>query len=254
MTRSTEASAADLIPFGDDIYLCSDPVRIVGMKLSATMTVVRLPARQLLVYSPIGLTAQRRAAIESLGTVSHLYAPNTFHHRWIGEWAWAFPNARIHAPRPLQKKRSDLNVYRLCGEHSLGELANAFEEVTIDGFALHESVLLHRPSGTLLVADLVHNIGKPTGFWTRAYSSAMGFYDRVALSKMIRWTAFTDAAKARESLDTLMSLDFDRLVVGHGSPIDGGARQVLAEAYDWLRPKRALLAPRHKVPSRGLCG
>lgn len=247
-------SPADLVGYGDDIFLCRDPVRIVGMKLTATMTVVRLPNRQLLLYSPVHLTEERRRAIESLGTVAELYAPNTFHHRWIGEWSRAFPEARVHAPKALREKRSDLTVRRVSDREPLGSLSSVFEEVSIGGFALHESVLLHRPSGTLLVADLVHNIGKPNDFWTRAYSKTMGFYDRVAISKMIRWTAFTDARAARHSLDSLFSLDFDRLVVGHGSPVSGGARQLLIDAYRWLHPKSTQLALRREAPRRGLCG
>jgi len=46
----------------------------------------------------------------------------------------------------------------------------------------------------------------------------MGFYDRVALSRMIRWAAFSDRAAARRSLDELLTRPFDRLIVGHGAP------------------------------------
>ena len=62
----------------------------------------------------------------------------------------------------------------------------------------------------------------------------MGFYDCVALSRMIRWTAFSDRAAARRSLDEVLSRPFDRVVVGHGAPIDTGGREVLAAAYRWL--------------------
>ena len=55
------------------------------------------PIRRTLVYSPVALTAERRSAVESLGRVAHVYAPNLYHHRWVGEWAAAFPSARVHA-------------------------------------------------------------------------------------------------------------------------------------------------------------
>ena len=63
----------------------------------------------------------------------------------------------------------------------------------------------------------------------------MGFYDRVALSRMIRWTGFSDRAAARRSLDELLARRFDRLVVGHGTPLGSGARESIAGAFDWLR-------------------
>jgi hypothetical protein len=67
----------------------------------------------------------------------------------------------------------------------------------------------------------------------------MGFYDCVALSRMIRWTAFTDRAAARRSLDELLALPFDRLIVGHGTPLTAGGREALAAAYSCL-PQRVI--------------
>jgi hypothetical protein len=95
-------------------------------------------------------------------------------------------------------------------------------------------VLVHRPTRTLVVADLVHNIGQPPHVWTRIYSRAMGFYDRVALSRMLRWAAFSDRAAARGSIDELLRQRFDQIIVGHGSPIRRDAHEALTAAYTWL--------------------
>ena len=86
--------------FAEGVWLASDPVRILGMRLTATMTALRLGDGSLLLYSPVAATAERRAALAALGPVAHLYAPNLYHHRWIGEWAAAFPAARVHAASP----------------------------------------------------------------------------------------------------------------------------------------------------------
>lgn len=84
-------------------------------------------------------------------------------------------------------------------------------------------MLVYRPARTLLIADLVHNVDRPRHPWARIYTRAMGFYDRFAISRMIRWTALSDRAAARRSLDELLTLPFDRLVVGHGAPLTAGA-------------------------------
>jgi hypothetical protein len=254
MAADPSVSPHALAPLAPGVWTATDPVRIVGMRLSATMSVVELPGARLLLFSPVALTAERRAAIDALGTVAHLYAPNTFHHLWVGAWADAYPRALVHAPRALRAKRPDLRIDREHDREPPGELAAAFDEVHVDGFVLEESVLVHRPSGTLLVADLVHNIGRPEGLWTATYTRAMGFYDRVAISRAIRWTAFHDRAAARSSIDRIAACNFDRLVVGHGSPIDTGGRAALLAAYEWLRPRRALLAPSLRTPRRGHCG
>ena len=195
-TIGMTANVGQLTPFDEGVWMDTQPTRIIGMDLTATMTVLRLGAGNLLVHSPISLTPQRRAAVEALGRVAHLYAPNLFHHMHMGEWASAYPSARVHAPADLAKKRPDLRISRTHGEDSHPDIAGFVDELRIDGFRLQESVLLYRPARTLLVADLVHNVGRPRGAWSKFYTKGMGFYDRVALSRMLRWTAFSDPAAA----------------------------------------------------------
>lgn len=224
----------ELTPFAEGVWVDSAPVRILGMPLRATMTVLRLSEGSLLIHSPITLTPARRAAIAALGPVAHLYTPNLYHHLWIGEWATAFPVARVHAPAGLAKKRPELRIDRVHNATPEPALAGVVDELHIDGFRLEESVLVYRPASTVVVADLVHNIGRPQHRWTEIYTRAMGFYDRVALSRMIRWAAFSDRAAARRSVEELLAQPFDRLIVGHGMPLAAGGREALTAAYTWL--------------------
>jgi hypothetical protein len=222
------------VAFAEGVWLATSPVTIVGMRLTATMTVLRLADGGLLVYSPGALTPERRAAVEALGPVRHLYAPNLFHHRWMDDWAAAFPAARVHAPRGLGKKRKGLRIDRVHGEAEEPAFAGSLDEISIEGFRLREGVLVHRATGTLVVADLVHNVGRPTQPWAVFYTRAMGFYDRVALSRAIRWTGFDDRAAARRSVAAVLERSFERLVPGHGEPLGAGAKPAFASAYAWL--------------------
>jgi hypothetical protein len=227
-----------LAPFADGVWLDSAPVRFAGMSLTATMAVLRLAGDKLLLYSPVAMTAERRAAVDALGSVAHVYAPNLYHHLSAGEWAGAYPSARLHAPAGLAKKRPELRIDRANASAPEPAFAGLVDEVRVDGFRLDESALLYRPASTLLVADLVHNVGRPEHLWTAFYARAMGFYDRVALSRMIRLAAFSDRAAARRSLDELLALRFESLVVGHGAPLAAGGRDALAAAYTWLPAQR----------------
>lgn len=223
-----------LTRFAEGVWVDTEPVRHLGLHLTATMAVLRLSDGSLLLYSPVAMTQRRRAAIEALGPVAHLYAPNLYHHRWIGEWATAFPSARLHAPAGLANKRRDLRIDRICGVEPEPAFADFIDELSIGGFRLEESVLVYRPAHTLVVADLVHNIGRPQHPWTAFYARTMGFYDRVALSRMLRWAAFSDRTAARRSIDDLLTRPFDRITVGHGLPLITGVKESLAAAYEWL--------------------
>jgi hypothetical protein len=231
----THAASESLTRFADGVWLCAAPVRFIGMHLTTTMAVLRLGDGSLLVWSPVALTPERRAAVEALGRVAHLYAPDLFHHLWLGDWITAFPAARVHAPRGMSKKRPDLRIDRVHGAAPEPAFAGTIDELPLEGFRLQETDLLYRPAQTLVVADLVHNIGRPAHGWTATYARMMGFYDRVAVSRVIRWTAFNDKRAARRCIDDLLARPFDRLVVGHGAPLASGGKEAVAAAYGWLR-------------------
>lgn len=235
--RTTSPSSSDvLVPLADGVWTAQAPLGFLGLRLTSTMAVLRLAAGDLLVYSPVALTPELRAAVDAVGRVAHLYAPNLFHHLWLGDWAAAFPKARVHAPRGLDRKRPGLRIDRLHGGDAAPEAAftGIVDELPIVGFRLKETALFHRPSGTLVVADLVSNVGRPAHGWTATYARMMGFYDRIALSRAIRWTGFDDKKAARRSLQAIVERPFDRLVVGHGQPVLAGGRDALAAAHGSL--------------------
>lgn len=218
----------------EGVHVAGAPVSIVGMPLETTMTVLGTGEGELLLHSPIPRSPELAAAVDALGRVTRLHAPNTFHHLSVGEWAGAYPDATLAAPPGLARKRPDLHVDSPQGGETR-RLAPGVLEIPIRGFRLEESVLFHEASRTLVVADLVHNVGAPRHAWTRFYTRLMGFHDRVALSRMIRWTGFSDRRAARESVDEILGLDFERVVVGHGAPILVDAKETLTVATAWLR-------------------
>jgi hypothetical protein len=222
------------------LWIDTAPVNILGMKLTSTMTILKLRDEALLLHSPLPLTHERRDWICSLGRVAHLYVPNTFHHLWVGDWAKAFPEARLHAPSGLSRKRSDLRIDRLHDQEREPSFEGVLDEVPIHGFRMMETVLVFHPSSAAIVTDLAHNVGRPTQAWAKLYTKAMGFYDQVALSSAIRWGGFDDKNAARQSVDALLAHSFERLLVGHGAPLLSGGHAALTNATQWLPTANAL--------------
>ena len=220
-----------MTPFAPELWVATEPVQHLGLQLTTTMALVRLGDGSLLAYSPVRLTSERRAAVDALGPVAHVYAPNTFHHLWAGEWTAAYPDARLHAPAGLAAKRSDLRIARVPGKSLEPAFAGVLEELPLDGFRLEETVLFHAPSRTLVAADLVQNVGRPEHLWTALYARMNGFYDRVALSRMLHWVAVSDRAALRRSVDKIVDHPFERVIVGHGEPVREEGRRKIARAY-----------------------
>lgn len=225
---------AELTPFADGVWVGVAPARIVGMPLTTTMTVLRMQDGSLLLHSPTAMTPERLKAVQALGDVTHLYAPSLTHQRRIGEWAGAFPRAKLHGPPGLARKRPDLRIDRIHGEPMAPEMAAAIHEHPIAGCRLEETVVYYHPARVLIVADLVHNIGRPKHTWTKIYAGLMGFYGHVAMSRVLRWLAFSDRKAARRSIDRVLDEPFEALIIGHGSHLDTGGKEALTAAYSWL--------------------
>jgi Domain of unknown function (DUF4336) len=220
--------------FAEGVWIASAPQKYLGWQLGARMTVVRLADGGLLIHSPIALDDSLKSGIDALGPVSHIIAPNLFHHLYVSPAADAFPEAKVHAPARLRKKRPDLQVDALLGAQSEPAWRDDLETLEVEGTLLDETIFWHKPSGTLVVADLIENFETADDWWTRSYLKLGGIHGKIGLSRMLR-LAYRDRRKARRDIDRLLDWDFDRIVLAHGKPIERDGSRALRETYAWLR-------------------
>jgi hypothetical protein len=197
------------------------------------MTVLKLGDGSLLVHSPLALDESLKREIDALGPVGHIVAPSLFHHLYAGDAARLFPEAKIHGPAGLRKKRPDLPLDAVLDGQSEPAWRDDLETLAIQGTLLDETVFWHKSSGTLVSADLIENFETAEDWWTRLYLQIGGIHGKVGVSRMLR-LAFRDRKRARHDIDQLLSWDFDRIVLAHGHPIDSNGVDALREAYEWL--------------------
>lgn len=223
-----------LVPFAGGVWTASAPHSFLGVRLGARMTLVRLPDGGLLVHSPIALTAALRAAIERLGVVRHIVAPNLYHHVYAAEHQAAWPDAMLHAPAGLARKRPDLRIDATLGPRAHADWEGALEPLAIEGSMLDETVLVHRPSRTLVSCDLVEQFSSTDHLPSRMYFQAMGIWKKPGLARALR-VVYRDRRAARRSFDALLEHDFERIVLSHGELIEANGREILRDVYAWLR-------------------
>ena len=200
--------------------------RFYGLEVGARMTVLALEGG-LLLHSP---TDAEPAEVEALGAPRWLLAPNKLHHLYAGPWmergleGWCAPG--------LPEKRPDLTFAGVVME----ECAPFGEEVLLIPLRCfpftNEVALLHRPSRTLVVTDLVFNFGPEAPWLTRAAMACSGGYPgcRTTIIERIGM----DRPTARDELRRLLELDFDRLIPSHGAIIEAGGPEALLSAFSWL--------------------
>ena len=223
----------------EDLWTVDHELRVgPGMPFPTRMTVVRLADRSLSLISPVPIDDALSAELEELGQVAYLVAPNLLHHLHIRAAKERYPAARLLGPAGLEKKQAHLH-FETLDVASHPALRDAFASESIGGAPkLSEMVLLHRPSRSLIVTDLVFNIETPPAFTTAMLLRLTGTHGRLAQSRVWRM-ATDDLSLARASCERILAWDFDRLVVAHGNVVPTGAQEKLGAAltYTGRRPR-----------------
>jgi hypothetical protein len=102
---------------------------------------------------------------------------------------------------------------------------------------ISEVVFLHKPSKTLIVVDVVENIGDKTP----ATNWVLQLWWKVFFRKWNKATpapeyqmGWKDKTAARKSLNRILSWDFERVILAHGELIESNAKAIVREA--WRKP------------------
>ena len=116
---------------------------------------------------------------------------------------------------------------------ALAELDAGLEVVLIDGMPkVNECVVLHRPTRTLVVADLVFNFGAESGLWRKLFLTANRAYGRTDCSRLFR-AMIRDRGRFADAVRRALAWEFDRVVMGHGEVIRSGGRERLRRVFSW---------------------
>lgn len=147
-------------------------------------------------YSPIA----DMPGVDELGRVTHVVEPNKLHHLFVGAARQRWPHATFHQ---RELKLSD----------------RAIDAVHIEGVPkIDETVVFHRPSSTLVVADFVFNM-TAENFVSRIGFALTGVGgNRVAQSREWKW-ARKDKAAARASVERVLGWPIQRVAFCHGESV-----------------------------------
>ena len=220
-----------------DIWIAEGPsVSFFGFPYPTRMTLVRLSDGGLWLCSPIELTDALAGEIKALGPVRHLVSPNKIHHLFLGQWAQAWPEAKLWASPGLARRRRDLSF-----DGELGDAAEPAWESDIDqlifrgSFALEEVVFFHRASRSAIITDLVQKFDPAT---QRGWRGLLMRLDGLvgpegSTPRELRLT-FWNRRAAREALRKALGWNPQRLIIAHGQWVRENGREALARAFSWI--------------------
>ena len=232
-----------LAEIGPDLWTATQPLRFLGLEVGSRMTVVRLPSGGLVLISPIKLSASHLQALDSLGTVRHIIAPNLFHHLFVGEAQHCFPEAKTWGVEGLPQKCPSLRFDELLMEP--GTFEGVLDYLQFQGFAsilpsgveqANETVFCHRPSRTLILTDTSFNFDETNRLAVRLVGWIGGSYKNLSPSRLEKWgTRDKDAVEA--SVREILEWDFDRVIPGHGSVVETDGKAAFKSGFEWFLGK-----------------
>ncbi|NEO26286.1 MAG: DUF4336 domain-containing protein [Kamptonema sp. SIO4C4] len=236
-----------LKPVAENLWIVDGPIvrmaYLAGTSIPFTtrMTVVRLQNGQLWCHSPIQLTEDLKAQIDTLGPVGHLVSPNKIHYAHIQSWAEAYPNAMTWASPGVRERaaRQQISVQFQADleDNPPPQWAEEFEQLIFRGSRfLEEVVFFHRPSTTLILADLIENFEpQKTAAPLRWLTQLTGCADPDGKMPLdLRSTFWGNKAQARACAQHLIAWQPEKVILSHGRWYPEKGTAELKRAFRWL--------------------
>lgn len=235
-------------------------LRFSRIKIGGRGTLIKLASGNLAIFSPVALTDDVRAAVTQRGgTVKYIIAPDIEHHIFVTAWAHAYPDAEVIGVEGLPEKREAdeatkgtkfHHVYSASNRRDLKVSPEFDAEFEAEYFPSHQNrelALLHKPTRTLLEADLLFNlpateqfskagVSATSGLFTRLFGGIMNTRGDATWQKRALWygAAGKDRQGFGESASRVAKWEFDRIIPCHGDVIETGGKQKWQTLTNWF--------------------
>jgi hypothetical protein len=235
-----------LAPIGDGIWLADGPIvafRYAGLSLPfpTRMTVIRLDDGTLWVHSPIGLAPALKSAVDLLGPVRHLIAPNQIHYSWLSQWQDAYPEATSYGPPGDWRRaaRHGVAVRRILGAGAEAAWAGQIDQLLVAGRVITEAAFFHRRSRSLILTDLIENFepARVHGAVLRWLLRLAGVLDPDGTTPRDMRLSFLGRGEAlRRAVRQMIAWNPRSVVLAHGRWYRANGATELRRAFRWLGP------------------
>ena len=217
------------------IWVSERPLWFAGVRLRVRTTVLRLEDGGLLLHSAPEPTEELCAALRALGEVRWIVVPNRYHHLGAPATAARFPSAKVVGPASATARNSQLRLDLGLRDDGFLAAVKELDAIPLDGCDfLDETVLFHRPTASLIGADLAI-CASPRDHWTwRWVARLTGCYQKLRAPPDVRAKTKRNDAAAR-LIDRMAALPLKRLLVAHADAIEDRPSEKLVEAWRFVR-------------------
>ncbi len=228
--------------FADNIWIADGPpVDFHGFDYSVRMTVIRLTTGprgdEIFIHSPISPTPEILQEVVALGDVAYIVSHNKIHHLYLGDWGDIFPEAQVFASPGLMNKRPELSFDGELGDAPETGWSKEIDQLIFAGSrAMDEVVFFHKPSQTLILADLIENFDRDWfKGWRRWIAGLAGIIAPKGKAPLdFRLSFFGRKAAARKSFARIIGWQPKHIIIAHGHCFKNNAMDELKRAFSWL--------------------
>ena len=220
----------------DQIWFLEYPVRFGGMDLFGRTTFIKLENGDLIVHDPCKINDLVKSKIDEIGVVKYIIAPGSYHHLFVTDFQQHYPEAETFLCPGLEKKRPDIKFDWILGNRPDYRWEDTIEQVFVHGTKhIWEVAFFHKPSKTLILVDLLENIGDDyrhkagplLQFWWKVIFR-MWNNPKAAPEYQMGWG---NKKMVKIALEKILSWDAERVILAHGENIEGKVNKTLCTAW-----------------------
>lgn len=234
-------------------------LRFGHIKIGGRGTLVKLQTGNVAVFSPVAFTPEVQTKVKSMGPVKYIVAPDIEHHIFVSTWAKEYPEAEVIGMEGLPEKREKdpatkglkfAHVFSAKNKLDLKITPEFDAEFSYEYFHSHsnkELVFLHKPTRTMIEADLLFNLpateqysktglDASSGLLTKLFGALMNTRGEMTWQKRFLWYAASggDRPGFTESVKRVKAWDYDRVIPCHGDVIETGGKTIVDKAMSWF--------------------
>jgi hypothetical protein len=228
----------------EGVWIVDGPIVRFGMPwpkmpFSTRMTIIRFKGGHLFVHSPTPLPPSLRVAVNEIGSVRWIVAPNRLHYSWVPAWHRAYSAASVYlAPGVVAQARGliDFDADTLRGNSGY-PWDQELRTIPVQGSFMTEYVFFHEQSRTLVLTDLIENFeASKLGIGPMRWIASMGgaLDPDGSMPRDMRLTFRRSRRALREAVQTMIAWDPERIVLAHGRCYTQDATKELKRAFRWI--------------------
>ena len=220
----------------EGIWIVEGPeLPFLGLMVGTRMTVVRL-GEELWVHSPVSISDEMAAELESLGKIRYVLSPNKYHHVFLSEWQERYPEAELYASPGLKTKRRDIVFDAELLDAETYPWSDAIAHTIFGPSRLFEEVVFfHHSSRTLILTDLIINAKTDSyNIFQKLFSAFDGLsYPNGGTPRLYRWSIKSKKA-ARVVYQIIIDWAPTKVIISHGEWFRKDGLSELKKRLSWI--------------------